>query len=316
MKRVISASKDYDEIHIFGDSSLTSKLTFEVKGDNAAFFEGHWWKKWDKSDASIYLSSHSGCPVGCKMCGTNRYHVRPASVNEIVAQFEYMHRKMFPCINEESEYGELVCKFLYMGEPLLNIANVDAALRHIATKYKNWTILVSTTGPNIDYTIIKNWIRDFGSRILISFSIHKLDDSDRDVLIPFKDKLSVAQIKEVGTELYRANPDNKISFSYNLFNREAGQKLADRMHEEFPSNVWLPCVQYLYDKTGKEDPEYELQCNVLIDDFIDKLKVAGYDECYGFYAPVSWGDSHLVTGCGQFVEFQRYAKLMNLERII
>lgn len=314
----VVASKEFDEIKIFGPVNGVSKLTFEVCGTEPAFFEGHWWKKWDYEDASVYLSSHSGCPVGCKMCGTNRYYVRQASVRELIEQFEFMHRKMFPHKDEQNDYKKLVCKFLYMGEPLLNLANVDAALRYIATSYPNWEILVSTTAPRLEcnYRTIKNWIRDFGERILVSFSVHKLDENERNALIPFKDKLSIEEIKSLGIELHRVNKKSKISFSYNLFNREGSYELAQMMLNAFPADVWIPCIQYLYDKSGREAPEYEASCNEQIDRFLGLLYQIGYEEAYGFYAPESSGDSHLVTGCGQFVEFQDYTRKKKLERTI
>ncbi|MET2973214.1 hypothetical protein, partial [Vibrio harveyi] len=52
---------------------MVSKFTF-LTDDEKALYEGHWWKKYDDIDCSIYLSTHSGCPVGCRMCGTNSYH--------------------------------------------------------------------------------------------------------------------------------------------------------------------------------------------------------------------------------------------------
>lgn len=310
------ATKEFGQVQSFGPVNGCAKLTFEVQGNEPAFFEGHWWKKWDGEDASIYLSSHSGCPVGCKMCGTNRYHVRPATAREIIAQFEYMHRQMFHHIDEQNDYGKLICKFLYMGEPLLNIANVDAALCYIATHYPKWTILLSTTAPRLEcnYLTVKNWIRDFGDRILISFSIHKLNESERDALIPFKEKLSITEIKEVARELHSVENSALISYSMNLFNREGTPELAKQMLDEFPKDIWLPCVQYLYDKNGREDPDYELKCNEQIDQFVGMLYEAGYDEAYGFYAPVSSGETHLITGCGQFVEFQKYARDKELVR--
>ncbi|CDT54120.1 hypothetical protein VCR15J2_390133 [Vibrio coralliirubri] len=301
----INGSSLYAEIRaVHTPDRMVSKFTFEGL-DRQSLFEGHWWKKHNGHDASIYLSTHSGCPVGCRMCGTNGIHLRPATANELIAQFE----EMIDDMGDLSEYSLKFVKWMYMGEPLLNVVEVDKAMRYIVKHYPDWMMLVSSIGPlHCDYDLVKGWQRDFGERLLLSFSIHKMDYIERNNLIPLNDKLTMLEIVKLGKELFDINPTNKLSFSYNIFNKEQSQETAELMLETFDPDVWIPCIQFLYSKNGTENPDGEKAANLLVDQFCDVLRNMGYDEVLPFYGPMTSGDNHLVTGCGQFVEFQKYVR--------
>ncbi|MEO9497567.1 MAG: hypothetical protein ABJG42_24050 [Vibrio splendidus] len=296
---------------IYSPNFKVAKLTCEVEGDKPAFFEVHWWKKECYMDASIYISTHSGCPVGCAMCGTNGVSIRPATADEMIAQFETSLQDMKAKNDDLDDFDIRLVKWMYMGEPLLNIHEVDKAMRYIADKYPDWHMLLSTICPRIDLNIIKDLVRDLGSKLWVSFSIHKLDDKNRGKLIPYGDKLTIDEIVTLGEELYEIS-GIKPSFSVNLFNKGGSEELRDRIVELFDVDKWIPAIQFLYSKTGKEDPIAEKAANRLVDEFVNLLYHSGYNPALGFYGPESYDDWHLQTGCGQFVEFQEYVSRKGL----
>ncbi len=72
----------------------------------------------------ICCSVQSGCPVGCIFCGTGKQFICNLTANEIIFQVN-------KCLEETkvapSAIKKLQIMFMSMGEPFLNIDNVDAA---------------------------------------------------------------------------------------------------------------------------------------------------------------------------------------------
>ncbi len=68
----------------------------------------------------ICCSVMSGCPVGCKFCGTGSKFVRNLTCEEIVEQINIVlnDKNLINDINEKCE--KLQFMFMSMGEPMLN----------------------------------------------------------------------------------------------------------------------------------------------------------------------------------------------------
>lgn len=152
----------------------------------------------------ICCSTMSGCPVGCRFCGTGNKFVRNLTSEEIIEQIATVLKdKNIEDVDSKGERFQIM--FMSMGEPLLNWNSVETAARRLHTDYPNAELLLSTIAPN-ESVSISNMIRlskDI-SKVGLQFSIHKSTDKIRDVLIPYKNKLTLEQIRDLGILWWQA----------------------------------------------------------------------------------------------------------------
>lgn len=151
----------------------------------------------------ICCSTMSGCPVGCSFCGTGNKFIRNLTADEIVEQIDTILRDKG--IEDVCKKGNRVqFMFMSMGEPLLNWGAVESAIRQLNEKYPEAELLISTIAPAKHGSIEKmiKCSKDI-SKIGLQFSIHRSNDEKRNELIPYKDKLTLQQIRDLGTVWWR-----------------------------------------------------------------------------------------------------------------
>ena len=146
----------------------------------------------------ICCSTMSGCPVGCKFCGTGNKFVRNLTADEIIEQINYILSDKN--ITDISENGKRVqFMFMSMGEPLLNWTEVDKAIRILNKKYPSAELLISTIAPNESSNIIDMFETSKEiDKVGLQFSIHKSTDAQRNKLIPYVNKLTLEEIRDIG----------------------------------------------------------------------------------------------------------------------
>lgn len=156
----------------------------------------------------ICCSTMSGCPVGCKFCGTGNKFIRNLTYGEIVGQIATVLKdKNITDIDTKGKRFQIM--FMSMGEPLLNWDEVEGAIEFLHKAYPNAELLLSTIAPND----MKVWNRviDISKRIDkvgLQFSIHKSTDDTRDKLIPYENKLNLREIRDIGTVWWKATGRN------------------------------------------------------------------------------------------------------------
>ena len=148
----------------------------------------------------ICCSTMSGCPVGCKFCGTGNKFIRNLTMNEIVDQVLMVLKDKGIVDDIDLKGKRFQIMFMSMGEPLLNWDEVEKAIEMLHHLYPNAELLLSTIAPNKPEV----WKRviDISKRIEkvgLQFSIHKAFDYTRDWLIPYKNKLTLKEIRDIGT---------------------------------------------------------------------------------------------------------------------
>ncbi|HIR49599.1 MAG TPA: radical SAM protein [Candidatus Faecimonas gallistercoris] len=147
----------------------------------------------------ICCSVMSGCPVGCKFCGTGANFIRNLTSDEIVEQILSVLRdkKIITDINEKCK--KLQFMFMSMGEPMLNWTEVEKAIRILHKKFSNAQLLLSTIGCNNDdvFSQIISLSKEI-DKVGLQFSIHKSDDIQRSKLIPFHKKMNLEKIRDAG----------------------------------------------------------------------------------------------------------------------
>lgn len=146
----------------------------------------------------VCCSTMSGCPVGCKFCGTGHKFVRNLTADEIVEQIiTVLTDKDILDVDRDERFQIM---FMSMGEPLLNWEEVETAIGRLHEMFPSAELLLSTIAPDK---------RDVWDRVIrlsqeipkvnLQFSIHKSSDKERDILIPYKNKLTLNEIRDIGT---------------------------------------------------------------------------------------------------------------------
>lgn len=141
----------------------------------------------------IGVSCMSGCPVRCRFCATGQLKkYRNLTALEIVEQVEFV-------ISQNPDYNfadakEHKINYTRMGEPFLNIEAVKEAISIIDSKYPGTHHYISTIGvKGSDFS----WIKD---NITLQVSLHSLEESRRNNLIPFKNKMTIEELGKIRTK--------------------------------------------------------------------------------------------------------------------
>ena len=154
----------------------------------------------------ICCSTQSGCPVGCRFCGAGDNFVRSLTTEEIISQPIYL-------LNETqidpNSIKKLQIMFMSMGEPMLNQKAVLPALKMLNNLYPNAKLLISTIGPQIDYSDFINLSKEINT-IGLQFSIHESTNEKRNLLIPFKAKMSLEEVAGIGIKWSIASKSSKV----------------------------------------------------------------------------------------------------------
>ena len=246
----------------------------------------------------ICCSTQSGCPVGCRFCGAGDYFVRSLSADEIVSQPVRLLEDV-DCMPDEM--GRLQIMFMSMGEPLLNLKGLVPAIERLHELYPKAALLISTSAPRIDYDeviAVSQRIPTVG----LQFSVHETTDEARNALIPFKAKLSLAQIAAEGGR-WHAYVDRKPFFNYCAHQGNSSEEDADRLLRLFDPEVWCATVSVVCErdewKPGRNSHQHGLAAG-----FAAKLVEREYDT--RMFDPA--GQDTIGGGCGQLWFVQEWMR--------
>lgn len=247
----------------------------------------------------LCISTMCGCPMGCRFCGTGDYFVRSLTSDEIVAQADYILETQIGNIDVPS-IKKLQIMVMSMGEPALNKA-LEKAFDILYEKYPNAALLISSSGPDIDYS----WIVEMSKRIPtvgLQFSIHESTDEARDKLIPFKKKLNLKQISQEG-EIWFQETGRKPYFNYCAHDGNNTDDDVRRLMDMFDPYIWEATVSVICERDSHSESTNEVQRNLAID-FGNKLVENGYN--VRVFDPA--GQDTIGGGCGQLWYVQDWMK--------
>lgn len=246
----------------------------------------------------ICCSTMSGCPVGCRFCGAGDYFVRSFSADEIVEQVD---RCIADTGTDPAAMGRLQIMFMSMGEPLLNPAGMQGALRALYAKYPNAALLISTIGPKIDY----GWVYEISEEIPtvgLQFSVHQSTDARRSALIPFKKKLDLSEIAATGWKWFH-HTGRKPFFNYCAGDDNSFPVDAARLAGLFDPTVWNATVSVICERNegmpAKNQHQIDLAAN-----FASMLVGRGFD--VRVFDPA--GQDDIGGGCGQLWFVQQWMR--------
>ncbi len=157
------------------------------------------------------VSSQVGCAMGCDFCATTKTGFeRNLTAGEIVAQFLALRREAHA---SGRKLQTLV--FMGMGEPLLNLDAVLAAVDRIADNRLGalgWRqITISTVGivPGIDA------LTATGLNVHLAVSLHAPDDATRAQLLPMGKRFAIADIL-AAADRFQASRGRPVTIQYCL----------------------------------------------------------------------------------------------------
>lgn len=247
----------------------------------------------------ICCSTQSGCPVGCRFCGAGDNFVRNLTVEEIVSQPVHLLNEVERTGVNPLDIDKLQIMFMSMGEPMLNQTRVIPAIRELHRRYPHAALLVSSSGPNVNYGSFFQLSKDIPT-VGLQFSIHESTDEARDRLIPFKRKLSLAGIAEMG-ELWHERTGRQPFFNYCVHDKNSSQEDVDRLVDLFDPTIWQATISVICERDETLSAAHERQ-QELTRGFMSRILNAGYSA--RVFDPA--GQDDIGGGCGQLHYVQQW----------
>ncbi len=306
---------------IKGNNPNVKKFVFEKED---AIYEAVVYKYPTYQERTVICCSvQSGCPVGCTFCGTGKRFVRNLTSQEIVDQITYVliEEDLIhdPLPRNEDDYEEedlfprtylwqdsiqrFQIMFMSMGEPMLNWENVEDAIYHLDKICQDDTeLLISTVGIKDDMALnslggILHHLEGAG----LQFSIHNSLDIERSDLIPFHNKMSLREIRDVGIALYKSC-GKEIFLNYCVTEDNCSMEHINRLMDLFSPtifNITLSAICNI-EENNKEDKTYWIGLNGMS----QILTNNGYD--VRVFDPA--GKDDIGGGCGQLWFVQEWLK--------
>ena len=246
----------------------------------------------------ICCSTQSGCPVGCRFCGAGDAFVRSLTSDEVVSQVTHL----FESQNiDPTKVERCQIMFMSMGEPMLNFKVLAAAIRELYVLYPKAALLISTSGPDVDYQGVIDLSVEVPT-VGLQFSVHESTDAARDALVPFKKKLTLAQIAEVGEQWGTATGRSPF-FNYCAHDKNSSQGDADRVAALYKSEVWQATISVVCEREESVAAANERQ-RELANGFQSKLQSHGFST--RMFDPA--GQDDIGGGCGQLWFVQQWMR--------
>lgn len=249
-----------------------------------------------KDRTVICCSTQSGCPVGCRFCGAGDSFVRSLTVEEIVDQ---PRRLIDDTGVDPDDMGRLQIMFMSMGEPLLNQFALVEAIRELHRRYPKATLLVSTSGPRVDYRLIREVSVEVPT-VGLQFSVHESTDKARDLLIPFKRKLLLEEIAAEG-ETWHAATGRRPFFNYCAHEGNTSADDVSRLRRLFNPRIWEATISVVCERDESIATANARQ-RELASNFMTMMLGAGYST--RMFDPA--GQDDIGGGCGQLWYVQQW----------
>lgn len=256
----------------------------------------------------ICCSVQSGCPVNCQFCGTGNNFIKNITAKQIIEQIkDVLKDKGIEDINSRCEKFQIM--FMSMGEPLLNFDEVEMAIRELNNKYPNAQLLISTIGVKDD-KVFNRLIRLSKSidKIGLQFSIHKSTDAERDILIPYKKKYNLREIRDRGT-MWFAETGRRPYLNYCVDASNARQSDIDNM-----KNLFSPVIFNMTFSVICETDETMIGAACKNLDTIREFEKSFMEDGYNTRIFDPAGQDSIGGGCGQLFFVQEYLKAKGVKK--
>jgi 23S rRNA (adenine2503-C2)-methyltransferase len=238
----------------------------------------------------ICCSAQSGCPVGCRFCGSGDYFVRNLTAEEIITQ---PMRLLQDTGVAAYAIRKLQIMFMSMGEPMLNLNAVMTAIECLHNIYPQADLLISTTVPRVDYDAFLR-LSERIPNVGLQFSLHESTDEARNELIPFKAKATLKEIAILGKNWYWATDRRKPFINYCVHDGNNTDADADRLRTLFNPLLFNATLSVVCERDEHVAAANQRQVQ-LAADFSQKLIKRGFN--VRVFNPA--GQDDIGGGCGQ-----------------
>ena len=253
----------------------------------------------------ICCSVMSGCPVGCTFCGTGNKFIKNIESNLIVKQINTVLEDV-DIRDRMHECKKFQIMFMSMGEPLLNWDSVEIAIKELNRLYPNAQLLLSTIAPNKPENF-KRLIQlaEEIDKVGLQFSVHKSTDEARNKLIPYSNKYSLKQIRDIGI-LFYARTGRKAYCNYCIDGTNNTPEDAENLLNLFSPTAFCFTFSVVCsaDETMKDAGFRNLD---VIRQFEERFITEGYNT--RIFDPA--GQDDIGGGCGQLWYVQDWMKNHN-----
>jgi 23S rRNA (adenine2503-C2)-methyltransferase len=260
------------------------------------------------------VSIQSGCQVGCSFCGTGKNFIRNLTSLEIIEQVKHLVKESEQMGNINTSLNSACEKFqimfMSMGEPMLNLKNVNEAVRDLNNNYyPNAQLLISTIGVNNHKTLdsLLELSKDV-NKVGLQFSIHQAYDNKRNDLIPFENKLSLRQIRNYGL-LWNGVTGRPVYLNYCIDGDNISVGELNRLKDLFPPHAFYFTFSVVCsaDETMKEAGYKNLEV-------INGVSEIFLEEGYNVRVFNPAGQDSLGGGCGMLWYVQQWMKENNIKK--
>ena len=246
----------------------------------------------------VCCSTQSGCPIGCRFCGAGDSFVRSLTADEIVSQTQHL---FFENKINADAVDRMQIMFMSMGEPLLNLKELDVAIRRLNVLYPKAALLVSTSAPKVDYDPLIQLSKDI-NKVGLQFSVHESTDDARNALIPFKQKLSLKEIAGQGVK-WANEVGRQPFFNYCAHEKNSSVEDADRLMKLFDPSIWQATISVVCERE-ETVAAANIRQRKLASDFQSLLLERGFST--RMFDPA--GQDDIGGGCGQLWFVQNWMK--------
>jgi len=215
------------------------------------------------------VSSQVGCSLACKFCATARLkRQRNLSVDEIYDQVA--------AIREQSElfFGRPLTNivFMGMGEPMLNYANVMAAIEKITSpkglNMASRRITVSTVGVA---KMIKK-MADDNPKFNLAVSLHAALNETRSSIMPINDTNSLEELAEALQYWYQKTK-SKVTYEYVVW--KGINDSPEHAHALLKFAKLVPSKVNLIEYNPIDDGEFQQADEAVLNMYMDLLEKNG-----------------------------------------
>lgn len=185
----------------------------------------------------ICVSVQSGCPVGCKFCGTGKKFIRNLTAEEIIEQVSHCLSDMnIKDIYPNGKRFQIM--FMSMGEPMLNMSSVHESIVRLNRLFPNAELLISTVGIK---NITARWqlfnVSIMINKVGLQLSVHEAFDDKRDELIPYKNKLSLRDLRDMGVR-WNEQTHRPVYVNYCIGEHNQSKEELNRLMDLFPPSIF------------------------------------------------------------------------------
>lgn len=190
-----------------------------------------------------------------------------------------------------------------MGEPMLNFENVEGAIRSLNSIYHNAELLLSTIGPRKEkaFQRLFSVSKDI-KKVGLQFSIHEAFEEKRNILIPFKNKLTLREIRDTGIEWNKIT-NRPVYLNYCISEDNQSDEEMNKLKDLFSPAIFNFTFSVICsaDENMKDKGYKELdKINKLTESFLE----CGYN--IRVFDPA--GQDDIGGGCGQLWYVQDWMK--------